>query len=103
MVCQASYWAAPNSVFLRRVPADGGGIEEHFGALERGEARGFGVPLVPADQRADAAEAGVEGLEAEIAGGEVILLVVERVVGDVHLAVDAGERAVRRSRMTAVL
>ena len=29
--------------------------------------------------------------EAEVAGGEVELLVVERVVGDVHLAVDGGD------------
>ena len=44
-------------VLLGRMPADGGGIEEDVGALQRGEARGFGIPLVPADERADAAEA----------------------------------------------
>ena len=54
----------------------------------------FGVPLVPADENAGFALGGGERLEAEIAGGEVELLVVERVVGDVHLAVDPGERAV---------
>src|SRR6185437_5397307 len=32
-----------------RVPANGGGIEENFSALERGEARALGIPLVPAD------------------------------------------------------
>ncbi len=35
--------------------------------------------------------AGGNRAEAEVAGGEVELLVVERVVGDVHLAVDAGD------------
>ena len=34
------------------------------------------------------------GFEAEVAGGEVELFVVERVVGDVHLAVDAAERTI---------
>ena len=53
-----------------------------------------GIPLVPADQHADAAVARVEVGEAEIAGREIKFLVVERVVGDVHLAVDAEQRAV---------
>ena len=39
----------------------------------------------------------LRGFEAEVAGGEVELLVVERVVGDVHLAVDVGD-ACRRVR-----
>jgi hypothetical protein len=37
--------------------------------------------------------AGGDGAEAEVAGRKVKLLVVERVVGDVHLAVDAGDLA----------
>ena len=37
---------------------------------------------------------GFGGFEAEVAGGEVELLVVEGVVGDVHLAVDVGDAAV---------
>ncbi len=37
---------------------------------------------------------GVERAEAEVAGREVELLVVERIVGDVHLAVDALHRPV---------
>ncbi len=79
---------------LGGVPADGGGEEEDFGALERGEAGAFGVPLVPADEGADGAGGGAGGFEAEVAGGEVELLVVERVVGDVHLAVEVGDAAV---------
>ena len=43
-------------LLLRGVPADGGGIEEEIGALERGDAGAFRVPLVPADQCADAAD-----------------------------------------------
>ena len=37
---------------------------------------------------------GIESLEPEIAGSEIELLVIERIVGDVHLAIDAGQPAV---------
>ena len=77
--------------FFGGVPADGGGEEEDLGAAEGGEAGAFGIPLVPADQGADGALRGLRGFEAEVAGGEVELLVVEGVVGDVHLAVDVGD------------
>src|SRR5690606_41798513 len=52
--------------------------------------RGLRVPLVPAHQHAEAADAGVDRFEAEVAGSEVELLVEARVVRDVHLAVLAG-------------
>ena len=94
MVRQASSCAAPNSRFLRGMPADGRGIEQDVRAAQAGQARGFGIPLVPADQDGDAAVARVEAGEAQIAGREIKFLVVERVVGDVHLAVDAEQRAV---------
>ncbi len=77
--------------FFGGVPADGGGVEEDFGAAEGGFSGGFGVPLIPADEGADGAGAGVGGEIAEVAGGEVELFVEERVVGDVHLAVDGGD------------
>src|SRR5271169_2373986 len=75
--------------FLARMPADGGGVEENLRALQGGQARGLGIPLVPTDQHADLAIAGLPGAEAEVAWSEVELLVIERVVRDVHLAVDA--------------
>ena len=78
-------------LLLRRMPADGGGIEEHLGALQRGKPRGLGIPLIPADERAHAAKGRIHGLKAQIAGRKVVLLVVERIVRDVHLAVDAGD------------
>ena len=84
-------------LFLCGVPADGGGIKEHFGALQRGQTRAFGIPLVPANQGADAAKRGIDGLESEIAGGEVVLLVVKRIVGDMHLAIDADDGAILAS------
>ena len=70
------------------------GKKRIFGSAESGEAGAFGVPLVPADEGADGALRGLRGFEAEVAGGEVELLVVERVVGDVHLAVGVGDAAV---------
>ena len=80
--------------FFAGVPADGGGVEKGFGAVQCGDAGGLGVPLVPADEGSDGAVGGFESAEAEVAGGEVKLFVVEGVVGDVHLAVGAEERAV---------
>ncbi len=77
-----------------RVPADGGGIQQQLGAGQRHQARGFRIPLVPAHQHAEAADGGVDRLEAEVARGEVELLVEARIVGDVHLAVLAGDAAV---------
>ncbi len=61
---------------------------------QRGEPRGLRVPLVPADAGADRAVLRGERAEAEVAGREVELLVVVGIVGDVHLAIDAGGRAV---------
>ena len=63
-------------------------------ALHGGDAGAFGIPLIPANEGADFAGGGVKGAEAEVAGGEVELLVVERVVGDVHFAVEARDAAV---------
>src|ERR1019366_6784074 len=80
--------------FFARMPADGGGIEQNLRALQCRQARGFGIPLVPADQHADLAVAGWPGAETEVAWSEIELLVIERVVRDVHLAIDAQERAV---------
>ena len=76
------------------MPADGGGVEEDLGALHRGQARAFGKPLIPADQRADRRDLGLPRDEAGVAGREVELLVEQRIVGDVHLAIHAHQRAV---------
>src|SRR5260221_345856 len=43
------------------MPADRGGIEEDGRAAQRGQARPLGIPLVPADEGADAARLRVEG------------------------------------------
>src|SRR5207247_996667 len=87
--------------FLLRVPADRRRIEEHARALEGGEPGGLGIPLIPADQGSDAAGPRVDRLEPEVAGSEVELLVVGRVVRDVHLAVQAGGPCARWARRWA--
>ncbi len=79
---------------LVRVPANGGGIKQHVSALHRRQPRRLGIPLVPTDQHADAPERRVEIAEAQIARSEIELLVVQRIVRDVHLAVQAQQRAV---------
>jgi len=80
--------------FFRRMPADGGGIEENLGPLHRGETGSFGIPLIPANQNADFAIAGLPGAEAEVARCEIEFFVEQRIVGNVHLPVQAEERAV---------
>ena len=49
---------------------------------------------IPADQRAYAAKLCIHCLKAKIAGREVILFVIEWIVRNVHLAVDAGKRSI---------
>ncbi len=85
---------ARGDVRVMWLAADGGGVEQQFGAHQRHAARGLGEPLVPTDGHADPGVAGVPDLEAGIAGVEVVLLVVAGAVRDVALAVDAQQRAV---------
>ena len=81
--------------FLCRVPTDRRGIEEDARALESCQPGGFGVPLVPANQGADSGIRRVKCLKSKVAGSEIILLVIEGVVRDVHLAIASAERSVR--------
>src|SRR6185437_11784958 len=54
----------------------------------------FRIPLIPADQDTDIARVHGEIAEAEIAWSEIKLLVVERIVRDMHLAISPGERSI---------
>src|SRR5690606_16642382 len=67
---------ARGDVRVMWLAADGGGVEQQFGAHQRHAARGLGEPLVPADRHADLRVAGVPDLEAGVAGVEIVLLVV---------------------------
>src|SRR5208283_5406876 len=78
---------------LVRMPADCRGIEEHVRPLKGGQPRALGIPLVPADQRPKLPEIGFESLESKITLRKVELLVIQRVVGNVHLAIDAQDFA----------
>ena len=70
--------------------ANGCGVDKHVGTLESHQARCLGIPLVPAHHDSQTAHRCADGVEAQVAGGEVELLVVAGVVGDVHLAILAG-------------
>src|SRR3984893_13308025 len=92
--------------FLRWMPADRRRIKENFGAEEACDASSLRVPLIPADQNADvgvprfpdAESAGALMIavvgDVRVTRSEVELLVEERVVRDVHLAVRAEETAI---------
>src|SRR5262249_47807088 len=82
--------------FLRGMPADRGRIKQDLRAAERREPGGFRIPLVPADQRRYATKRRVEIAETEIAGREIEFLVIQRIVGDVHLAIQS-ENVARRA------
>src|SRR6187549_925720 len=90
------------------MPADGGGVEEHLGAKQRRDPRRLRIPLIPADEDAYGGVARLPDLESvgfagtfamvikmAIARREVVLLVKQRIVRDVHLPIDAEKRAVR--------
>src|SRR5712692_6751934 len=83
----------PVNVLLVRMPSDRSRVEEDARAAKRGQPCAFGVPLVPANQRANFSDRRIERAKAEIAGREVKLLVVSRIIGYVHLAIDAGDVA----------
>ena len=93
---------AVRRLFLR-VPADRRRVEEDIRALQRGEASSLGIPLVPAHERPDSSHARVERAKPEVAGREIVFLVVGRVVRDVHLAVHARHPPIDVDRRGAVV
>src|SRR5947207_14535830 len=80
--------------FFVRMPAYGCGIKKNVRSLQRSEARAFGIPLIPADQSAHASILRVEGFKTEVAGREIEFLVIQGIVRDVHLAIDAFQAAI---------
>src|SRR5918992_5466008 len=89
---------------FRRVPAYGCRIENDLRAEQAGDAGCLRVPLIPADQYADGREARLPDAktarwlsivrESRVPRREVVFLVKERIVGDVHLSVYAQQLAV---------
>ena len=81
-------------LFLRRVPADGGGIKKHLGPLQSGQPRGLGIPLIPANQCTHAPKDRIHGLKTKVARRKIVFLVVERIVRNMHLSVNPGNRSI---------
>src|SRR4051794_18884474 len=81
-------------LLLGGMPADRGGIKDQLRTAQRGQARSFRIPLIPANAHSDVSLLRRPGFESEIAGREVKLLVERRVIRDVHLAIFAEELAV---------
>ena len=76
--------------------ADRGGIDDHLGALERVQARDLGEPLVPTGREADRRARHLRHRVAGVADAEVLVLVVARGDGQVHLARARDERTIGR-------
>lgn len=74
--------------------ADGRRVDQNLCPLQGHQARCLWIPLVPADQHTQATHTRVDGTEAEVARSKVKLLVVGRIVGDVHLAILARDGSV---------
>src|SRR5689334_6436447 len=87
-----------------RFGADGGRVEEDLRAHQHHRARRLRIPLVPAYPDAERRLVwAVPDLEAGVAGAEVELLLVTGAVGDVALAIDAGDLPVRPDHGEAVV
>src|SRR5205814_1391290 len=82
-------------LLFRGMPADRSGIKKDVRPLQRRKTRALWIPLVPADQCAHTSELSIESLEPEVSGGEIVLLVIERIVRYVHFAVDAFDGSIR--------
>ena len=76
------------------MPTDSGREKQKLRPLHGGETRGLGVPLIPANQHADFAEAGVPRAEPKVARCEIEFFVIQRVVRDVHFSINAKQRSV---------
>src|SRR5262245_9739156 len=96
--------AGAECILLLRMPADRGRVDEDLRAFERSQSGGLRIPLVPAHENAERADRRIERAESEIAWREVELLVVTRIVGNVHLAVlaDGAARAVHDYRRVVI-
>src|SRR5579884_262272 len=75
--------------FFVGMPADGCGIKKDICALQSSQPRAFRIPLVPADQRPHAPIFSIKSLESQIARSEIKLLVIERIIRNVHFAIKA--------------
>ena len=85
-----------------RFAAYGGGIEKRLSAHQGHGPSRFWIPLVPTYPHTQAAKPRVPDTKASIAGAEVIFLLVAWTIGDVALAIDAEQSAIRVDHDQAV-
>jgi len=69
-------------------------FEQQFGARHGHEPGRFRIPLIPAYKYPQPAYGGLYGGETQVAGGEVKFFVKTGVVGNMHLAIGAGNSAI---------
>ena len=74
---------------VKGVVAYGCGINQQVCPLECHDARALGVPLVPAYHYTKSTERGLYRLKSDVTGGEIEILIVTRVIGDMHFTVFA--------------
>src|SRR5882757_8276188 len=89
--------------FFLRVPADAGWVKNHLCALQSSEARTLRVPLIPANLNSDPAELGVKIWKTKVSRREIKFLVIKWIVGNMHFAIFAEERAVSVQHSTGIV
>src|SRR5262249_38702168 len=82
-------------LLLARMPTDRRRIKNNFGSAQGGQPSRFRIPLVPANTNTDFAVFCFPRQKSKIARRKVKLLVVERIVRNVHFAVFAKKFSVR--------
>ena len=77
-----------------RFAAYGCGKEQHLRSPQSQSTGGLGKPLIPADADADFAESGFPDSKAGVAGGKVKLFLIEVIVRNMRLPIDAQKASV---------
>ena len=90
-------------LLFRRVPADCCRIKNDLRAVQRRQARRFRIPLVPADANTNLALCCGPRLKTKVPRREIKLLVIQRVVRDMHLAVFADQFSIRANDCRGVV
>ena len=85
------------------MPANGSRIKQCQSPLQRCKTRTLWIPLIPADQRCNCTKLGLKRLETLITGRKVKLLVIGRIIGNVHLAVNTQATAVGIKNQNAIV
>ncbi len=80
-------------LIIGRIPTDRGRVEQNFRTGKRHQPGRFRIPLIPAKQYPQAPDRSPDRLETKITGGEIKLLIEARIIGNMHLAVDATDLA----------